>query len=169
MQTFLPYSDYTASARVLDRARLGCQRLEGKDALYVCYRHAGVDVADILGLTEKQTSFIWRRYRHHPAAMMWIDHEQSLARYCIAICDEWIARGYVDNQRRYFVALLERCPIGSGDDPVWLGDEDFHRSHRSNLLRKMPEHYRRYWPDERDDLPYVWPNREEVRKDGDHR
>lgn len=33
-----------------------------------------------------------------------------------------------------------------------------HRSHRSSLLRKDPEHYRhRFEPDLPDDLPYVWP------------
>lgn len=37
----------------------------------------------------------------------------------------------------------------------------FHRSHRSNLLRKDPDHYGPiFLPDEpslRDDVPYVWP------------
>lgn len=41
--------------------------------------------------------------------------------------------------------------------PSWLGDEEFHRSHRSNLLRKNEQHYQQFWPDERNDLEYVWP------------
>jgi hypothetical protein len=56
------------------------------------------------------------------------------------------------------------CPptigIHTYQKPPWLGNEDFHRSHRSNLLRKYPEHYRQFWPDEPDNLPYFWPTKE---------
>ncbi|HEX7304900.1 MAG TPA: cytoplasmic protein, partial [Lentzea sp.] len=45
----------------------------------------------------------------------------------------------------------------AGELPPWIGDEAVHRSHRSSLVRKFPEHYRRFFPDVPDDLPYVWP------------
>ena len=45
----------------------------------------------------------------------------------------------------------------AGELPGWLGDEALHRSHQSALVRKDPEHYRRFFPDVPDDLPYVWP------------
>jgi hypothetical protein len=41
--------------------------------------------------------------------------------------------------------------------PPWLGDERLHASHRSNLLRKDPEHYGQFEWTEPDDLPYWWP------------
>jgi hypothetical protein len=41
--------------------------------------------------------------------------------------------------------------------PPWLGDPDVHRSHRSALLRKDPDHYRALFTDVPDDLAYVWP------------
>ncbi len=41
--------------------------------------------------------------------------------------------------------------------PAWLGDDAFHRSHRSSLVRKDPEFYGPQFPDVPDDLPYVWP------------
>jgi len=41
--------------------------------------------------------------------------------------------------------------------PWWLGRGDFHGSHRSNLLRKYPEHYAKFGWEEPDNLPYVWP------------
>ena len=44
-----------------------------------------------------------------------------------------------------------------GELPPWLGDPDFHRSHRSALLRKHPAYYRDVFPGVPDDLPYVWP------------
>lgn len=43
--------------------------------------------------------------------------------------------------------------------PPWFGREDFHASHRSNLLRKHPDWYRQFGWYEPDDLPYVWPVR----------
>jgi hypothetical protein len=47
----------------------------------------------------------------------------------------------------------------AGKLPPWLGDEAFHRSHRSSLLRKDPEHYGPLFPEVPDDLEYVWPVR----------
>jgi hypothetical protein len=47
----------------------------------------------------------------------------------------------------------------SGALPPWLGDEEFHRSHRSSLVRKDPAWYRERFDDVPDDLPYVWPVR----------
>jgi hypothetical protein len=38
-----------------------------------------------------------------------------------------------------------------------LGDEAFHASHRSNLLRKDRDYYGAFGWTEPDDLPYVWP------------
>ena len=43
--------------------------------------------------------------------------------------------------------------------PPWLGDPDFHRSHRSALVRKDAGHYRELFPEVPDDLDYVWPVR----------
>jgi hypothetical protein len=37
-----------------------------------------------------------------------------------------------------------------------LGREDFHESHRSNLLRKDPDHYYKFGWTEPTNLEYVW-------------
>lgn len=50
----------------------------------------------------------------------------------------------------------ELAPAGAL--PRWLGDEELYRSHQSALVRKDLEHYRRFFPDVPDDLPYVWPD-----------
>ena len=40
--------------------------------------------------------------------------------------------------------------------PVWFGDEEFHKSHRANLIRKKPDYYRaQHWNDN-PNLPYRW-------------
>ena len=50
--------------------------------------------------------------------------------------------------------------------PTWLGDEELHRSHRSNLIAKDPGFYRQRFAErfggEPDDLPYVWPAPDDV-------
>jgi hypothetical protein len=55
---------------------------------------------------------------------------------------------------------------GAGLLPSWLGDEDLHRSHRSNLIAKDPGFYRHRFTErfgaEPDDLPYVWPEPDDV-------
>lgn len=135
MQTFLPYPDFSVSARILDRARLGKQRVEAKQII----------------LALENQNYGWQ---NHPAVKMWRGHSLALAGYGLAICNEWRARGYQDSLWDFFWA---RCNGLSFTSPKWLGDNDFHESHRSNLLRKNPEHYKVFFPNTPIDLPYKWP------------
>jgi len=54
--------------------------------------------------------------------------------------------------------LAERNTLNP-EMPPWLGDDDFHSSHRANLLRKDSEHYGEFGWQEDSSLPYVWPVR----------
>ena len=135
MQTFLPYGDFARSASVLDRQRLGKQRIE-------C-----LQIATALG----DETYGWQ---NHPAVKMWRCSPEYLIRYGVAICDEWVSRGYRDTCK----AKLQAIDLGISDPPFWLGAEELHRSHRSNLLRKAPDHYGPLFEDSLpDDLPYFWP------------
>ena len=148
MQTFLPYADFEQSARSLDTKRLGKQRVE-------C-------IQVLRGLTVP--GYGWR---HHPAVKMWRGCEEALGRYALTCCDVWTGLGFGDTCAATIVADL--APAGvrvvrsqaelaeAGALPRWLGDEDFHRAHRSSLVRKDPDFYRPRFPDVPDDLPYVWP------------
>ena len=136
MQTFLPHPDFAETARVLDRQRLGKQRVETLQIL--------------LALTTGTSG--WSR---HPAVVMWRGYEVALARYGDAVCAEWIARGYRDTCRDKIDALAPRTYLTM---PPWLGDAALHASHRSNLLRKLPAHYTRFGWSEPSTLPYVWPS-----------
>jgi hypothetical protein len=105
-------------------------------------------------------------WKHHPATLMWAGHEEALAAYGLAVTAEWVARGHDDTCDASIVAELGRRPRAQAQLarlkralPPWLGDEAFHRAHRSNLLRKDPDWYRERWPDEPDDLEYIWPVR----------
>lgn len=140
MQTFLPYSSYAESARVLDYRRLGKQRVECKQIL----------------LAMSKTEGGWR---NHPATRMWRNHEIELCWYALAMCDEWLARGYNDTLSPFFTtAYMDFMADGRNEaPPAWLGDDAFHASHRSNLLRKDPTFYGQYRWTEPQDLPYIWP------------
>lgn len=139
MQTFLPYADFHRSAEVLDRQRLGKQRLETLQILRT-----------LTGVSDG--------WKNHPAVKMWRGYERALLFYGYCICEAWKERGYIDNQ---YVAMLS-TPVGdylSRHDPLppWVGCERFHAAHRSNLLRKNPEWYGQYGWKESADLEYVWP------------
>jgi len=136
MQTFVPYgSNFRRNAEVLDRQRLGKQRVEAWQILKA------------LTLPE----YGWQS---HPAVKMWRGHTEALAEYGIVVCREWIDRGYQDSLLEKFYPYL---PSMQADLPEWLDREDVMLSHRSNLIRKFPEHYGLVWPDVPNDLPYVWP------------
>ncbi|GAC1479267.1 MAG: MSMEG_6728 family protein [Candidatus Dormibacteria bacterium] len=144
MQTFLPYPSFRQTARVLDRARLGKQRVE---ALQV-WRALNVP------------GYGWR---HHPAAAMWRGYDRALIAYGLAICDEWIRQGHPDTVRAQLAAASRDRPLGQtalarrGLLPPWLGHPEFHRAHQSALVRKDPGKYRALFPGVPENLPYVWP------------
>lgn len=138
MQTFLPYPSFTRSARALDYRRLGKQRIEAKQILNA--------------ITNKRA----KGWRTHPAALMWKGHEYQLACYGIAMCIEWRRRGYVDNQLAFFNRFKKRRRWNT-KFPAWLGSRQFHRAHKSNLLRKDRKYYKRHGWNVSSRLPYVWP------------
>lgn len=136
MQTFLPYPSFARSAAILDRQRLGKQRVEG------------------LQLLKGQ-------WKHHPAGIMWRGHYGALADYVSTICREWIRRGYEDTCLEQVSKLRRKNLSWNSLLPDWMGDVEFHRAHRSNLLRKDPLCYGPIFevglPN---DLPYIWPGSE---------
>lgn len=130
MQTFLPYPDFNKSAKVLDYKRLGKQRVE-------CLQ------------------LLKGSWSNHPASRMWLGHFYALAEYGVAICNEWITRGYNDTCLQKIQDLQKN--FEDTGLPKWFGDSSFHIAHQSNLLRKKPEHYSKYF-NVSNDLPYIWPN-----------
>jgi len=140
MQTFMPYTGFIESVRCLDGARLGKQRVE-------C-----LQILNALIKSEKS------RWANHPAVRMWAGHEGLLVIYGIAACKEWIQRGYRDNTMPKIADMMYRYDLNT-DKPWWIGDQRFHASHRSNLLRKDHEWYGKYGWEESDDLPYFWPTK----------
>ena len=150
MQTFLPYADFDASARVLDLKRLGKQRVEV--------------VQIVRALTVP--GYAWKT---HPAVLMWQGYEEALGRYGLVMCEVWLELGFGDTCAATIRADLATYGVphlrteaelaDAGALPPWLFDEAVRESHQSALVRKDPEFYRARFPDVRPDLEYVWPVR----------
>jgi len=74
--------------------------------------------------------------------------------YGQAICNEWLSRGYKDT---CFGKITAHYNSNLNSElPSWVGREDIHLSHKSNLIRKYPEYYKPFWPDVPDNLEYIW-------------
>ena len=148
MQTFVPYADFEASARALDTKRLGKQRVEV--------------IQIVRALTVP--GYAWSQ---HPAVLMWKGYEEALGRYGLTTCEVWLELGFADTCAATIKADLAKVGItdvrtqpeleAAGALPPWLGDERFHVSHQSSLVRKDPEFYAPRFPGVPDDLPYHWP------------
>lgn len=141
MQTFLPYSSFEKSAKCLDYRRLGKQRVEAWQ-IYQCLTGQGS-----------------LRWRNHPAVKMWKGYEIALLDYGATICKEWRKREFKDSMFLKFlqeIYNLKAKYIYNYKVPKWLGDEKFHASHRSNLLRKNYEWYSQFGWTESNNLPYIW-------------
>lgn len=147
MQTFLPYPYFAQSAMVLDYRRLGKQRVEAFQLLV-----ANGDEWAIAERT-KRTGKVSppKGWTNHPAAVMWQPYSHALRLYYNTMIKEWVRRGYNNTMRE---APVPACI----EMPPWLGNQQFHASHRSNLLRKDPHFYSRYNWNETSAMEYFWPN-----------
>ena len=150
MQTFVPYSDFEASARALDAKRLGKQRVE---------------VIQIVRALTVPT-YAWKS---HPAVLMWKGYEEALGRYGLTMCEVWVELGFGDTCAATITAdlasfgisqLRTQAELAAADAlPSWLFDPAVQQSHQSALVRKDPAFYRQQFPDVPADLEYVWPVR----------
>lgn len=138
MQTFLPYESFFKSAECLDNKRLGKQRVEACQILKTLLKGP---------ITNGKVT----PWYNHPAVQMWKGYDGSLRRYTNCMIDEWV--------RRKFKNTMEIFTDTDGNDPPWLGNEKFHASHRSNLLRKEYLFYSKFRWKEPDNLPYYWPTK----------
>jgi hypothetical protein len=138
MQTFLPYPNIKKSLKSLDYKRLGKQRVEAFQILNI-----------LLERTDKKA------WKNHSAVLMWKGYENALKLYLNKSIKLWISRGYKNTMK------LEKIQ-GKIILPKWFGNKEFHNSHKSNLLRKNPEHYVQFSKEVPNDLDYIWPIKDKI-------
>lgn len=143
MQTFLPYPDFDLTATTLDDKRLFKQVVETRQIL-ACL---GCDV-----FRNDGEPFSTKGFVNHPAKKMWEGYSNALKLYHNVLLRECFSRKF-NTQIKYLTIH------GIVFFPKWMGDERFHTSHRSNLLRKS-DHYKQFGWSEPDNLPYFWPTKE---------
>lgn len=143
MQTFLPYSNFAMSAEVLDNRRLNKQITE---------------VFQLINSINEGNG-----WSNHPASKMWRKHVSSLIEYGLICYEEWQfrhdrkerggVREHLSGERvKAMYKDLDRV-----DYPEWLGDNEFHSSHRAALLFKNLEYYSQFGWYEEPKIEYVWP------------
>lgn len=127
MQTFLPFESIPMSIAILDRQRLGKQRVEAMQIL-------------------KSLENPLYGYRHHPVKLLWRNHIDALKLYHNICLEQWESRGYVNNMMYYDLPDAIMLPKFS---------PQLHMSHASNLLRKNYKYYSQFVHCA-DDMEYVW-------------
>lgn len=137
----MPYANPTTTAQALDYRRLGKQRVETLQILNT--------------LTGRSTG-----WQNHPAVKMWRGYEIYLSEYGIAMCNEWVKRGYKDTCTQKIVEIRKELILGRAHvkiRPYWIEDERIHKSHQSNLVRKDPAYYLPIFGNIDPTLEYYWP------------
>lgn len=180
MQTFLICSDFTENAKVLDNKRLGKQRVECLQILFILYakkmgcvyikaNNDNQNEKTIVSLSNKiytncienaskTKNGIPKKIGHlnHPIIEMWNGYEKCLFDYMQGIIKEWTARGYKDTTLNKASAIIEKINDKEAKYPEWIKDEKLHNSHKSNLLKKDKQYYSKFnWGIE-DNLEYIW-------------
>ena len=160
MQTFLTYpsTDFSETARSLDRLRLNKQALE---AWQIMLTNLAMDPT---GEYRKP-----KGWYNHPAVEMWRGHEVTLYFYIKAMTDEWIARGYkttILEKAQYTMECAQaKGLIFTSEFPYWMKDQELYTkltsSHRVALLYKNYDWYHNLdWPEDTgtkpDNYTYVW-------------
>jgi len=133
MQIFIPLANLDKLFQILDRQRLGKQRVECKQVLDI-----------ILGRSTK------KGWKSHPAIKMWAPYSEFLKLYFNKCVAEWTKRGYKNNME------LEVVSEDQVVIPSFWGDEELHATHRANLLRKDSEFYSRFGWTEAPRNGYLW-------------
>jgi hypothetical protein len=162
MQTFLPYSDFLLSAKVLDKKRCWKQVVEAKQIIDTLIGLQNPEIKE-LNITLQRKQFPWM---NHPAVKMWKGHIPELKFYFNGFLISAIKNHKINTKYEPYLNWKEFIPRGLIHDPItlempwWLGNEDFHRAMRARLIEKDRNFYLPFFPNDEgfNDGKYLWPN-----------
>ena len=134
MMTFIIIGDFILNARLLDKVRLGKQRVEAIQILNAILNGGG--------------------WANHPIVIAWKYYINALKYYTNCIILEWIKRGGTNNLPLYEISGIIMVPW-------WSQWDRLHQSHRAMLMRKDPFYYQdKFIVDpEYNSYGYIWPDK----------
>lgn len=133
MQTFLPYTSFSESARVIDNKRLWKQILEANQLINLI-----------------QNRKIKSNWRKHPCYRMWVEDGFALKTYRDYFVKEWLNRRLIDPPKLEIIHCLNEINLN------WISEE-LCASHRAALLKKDFKHYKQFNWKEKPQIKYYWP------------
>lgn len=183
MQTFLPYPSFLASAASLDMKRLGKQRVECLQILnsilninpnsrgwinHPCTKmwtnHPSALLSYSITVCDAWTRRGYKDTVKEKLLNLFSDNRSAFHDLLnFSISAPYVEVVGIGETGAEIYGIAQSGPIFNVEitynyGPSWLGDEDLHLSHQSNLIRKNPEFYRqRFGPNVPDNLPYIWP------------
>jgi hypothetical protein len=139
MQTWITDYNFYQSAKNLDNKRLHAQIYEGIHIL-----------SSLLNINDKLVN-PKRSVRNYPVAKLWEGHEYNLFQYINNHIVVWICKGFryygtvsYENIRILYYFILQY--YDKSEYLFWITDELI-QIHRSVLIQKKSEHYKKLWPD----------------------
>lgn len=169
MQIFAPYPSFIDISNCLDPKRLNKQKIEiwqilkcleiGPYQCKVCKRYIDDDFEiKKTCLNDKDCIEIKTPWYNHPATQAVKNYELFFIDYALEIADSCLKLGYKDTLIPKIQAFKEIFK-GEYKKPWYWGDNRFHDSHKSNLLRKNKEYYGKFNWKVAENLEYWWPNK----------
>ena len=172
MQTFYTHHNFAVTAQKLDYRRLGKQRVEAKQILMTL-------LGESKGWRNHPAVRMWEGYETalcwYGMTMCWEWRRRNYVDNLQPYFQE-IYMDLVQSKNRLFIFATEELYNLMTDElsqeetnapsmselPWWMDPEDpisdaVIASHRSNLIRKKPEHYSQLWPELDGSLEYLWP------------
>jgi len=149
MQTWITDFNFLKSAKNLDRKRLQAQIYEGIHIL-----------SSLLNVNDKLVN-PKGSVKNHPVAKLWENYENELFNYIdihMAVIDPYyIEKNNINTLNFLLLADIGKFHINEQLIIPWITPELI-RVHRSILIQKKPEYYRKKWPDIPDNLimRYDW-------------
>jgi hypothetical protein len=166
VQTFLPYASFKASLKCLDYRRLGKQRIEARQILFILLWGIEEDKSIMNAMRLANKLFLPKlmdenrlanmlRWQNHPAVRMWKGAEDALALYSNYAIEEWQARGYNNS-----MPIIQNIPV-LPRAPLWNSSLSFHHAHKINLIFKDRDFYTpvfgKKFSEAAEYVEYIWP------------